>query len=239
MHAIKLIQIILAIAAATIAVVHAHTQVFNAGVDGALGANFQYLIENNFNNVAIENLTSTDLRCRSMSDITGNGVDKLGIDAGETLTIRWDHSNNTVVLAVLPESHKGPCMVYMAPLSSQGDGDVWFKIYEDGYDMQKHQWCSDKLISSWGIMNVTMPKDIPNGDYLVRAEVLALHQIPGIGFTQFYPNCVVVTVSGGTVSTMPKGYAIPGIYAYQDPGIYFSRRDNPADYQIPGPAVIS
>ncbi|KAJ2552283.1 hypothetical protein EV175_003376 [Coemansia sp. RSA 1933] len=239
MYTIKLIQIILAIAAATIAVVHAHTQVYNAGVDGSLGANFQYLIENDYGNAPIQNLTSTDLRCRCKSDITGNGVDKLSIDAGETLKIRWDHANNTVVLAVLPQSHKGPCMVYMAPLSSQGDGDVWFKIYEDGYDTQKNQWCSDKLISSWGIMNVTMPKDIPNGDYLVRTEVLALHQTRVIGATQFYPNCVVVTVSGGTVSSMPKGYAIPGIYGYQDPGIYFSRSDNPVDYQIPGPAVIS
>ncbi|KAJ1934225.1 hypothetical protein GGF37_006446, partial [Kickxella alabastrina] len=33
----------------------------------------------------------------------------------------------------IEESHQGPCFVFMAPLESNGKGDVWFKIFEDGY----------------------------------------------------------------------------------------------------------
>ncbi|KAJ1769081.1 hypothetical protein LPJ74_004315, partial [Coemansia sp. RSA 1843] len=222
-----------------LAVAHAHTQVYNAGANGVLGKDFQYRIENAYGNAPIQDLNSTDLRCRSKSAITGNGVDKLSIDAGETLTIRWDHANNTVSLPVLPRSHLGPCMVYMAPLSSEGNGNVWFKIYEDGYDTNSKAWCSIKLIDSWGMLDVAIPKNIPNGDYLVRAEVLALHQTRVIGDTQFYPNCMVVTVSNGAASSLPKGYSIPGIYGYNDPGIYFARSDNPANYVVPGPPVFT
>ncbi|KAJ2402960.1 hypothetical protein GGI23_000325 [Coemansia sp. RSA 2559] len=235
----KFIGIILALAAIALAVVQAHTQVFNAGVNGVLGANFQYRIEDNFGNVPITDLSSPDLRCRSTAAITGIGVDKLSINAGETLTFKWNHANNSVVLPVLPRSHKGPCMAYMAPLSSQGAGPVWFKIYEEGYDIQAKLWCTDKIINAWGIMNVVVPKNIPDGDYLVRAEVLALHQTVVVGSTQFYPNCFVLTVRNGQGPSMPKGYLIPGIYDYHDPGILYGRNGNLVDYQVPGPPVFT
>ncbi|KAJ1901957.1 hypothetical protein LPJ81_003674 [Coemansia sp. IMI 209127] len=135
----------------------------------------------------------------------------------------------------MPPSHQGPCMAYMAPLSSQGAGPVWFKIFEEGFDSQANLWCTDKVILAWGIMNVVIPANIPHGDYLVRAEVLALHQTVVIGGTQSYPNCIVVTVNNGQAVPMPGIYSIPGIYGYNDPGILFSRMESPVGYQIPGP----
>ncbi|KAJ1662822.1 hypothetical protein EV178_005519 [Coemansia sp. RSA 1646] len=240
MQFFKIIQLILVSTATALTVVHAHTQVYNAGVNGGLGKDFQYRIKNDYGNAPIQNLTSTDLRCRSKNAIiTGTGVDRLSIDAGETLTFRWDHANNSVVLPVLPRSHLGPCMVYMAPLSTKGDGNSWFKIYEDGYDTKMKKWCSIKLIDDWGILNVPIPKNIPNGDYLVRVEVLALHPRLVVGATQFYPNCFVITVSNGAGSSLPKGYSIPGTYGYKDPGVYFARNQDPTNYKIPGPPVFT
>ena len=38
-------------------------------------------------------------------------------------------------------------------------------------------------------MNVKIPSDIAAGDYLLRAEVIALHVASGLGGAQFYASC--------------------------------------------------
>jgi len=38
-------------------------------------------------------------------------------------------------------------------------------------------------------MNVKVPSDIPSGDYLLRAEALALHTAGSNGGAQFYVTC--------------------------------------------------
>ncbi|KAJ1904499.1 hypothetical protein LPJ81_002462 [Coemansia sp. IMI 209127] len=217
----------------------AHTQVFNAGTNGVYGSNFQYEIENDYGNKPVKDLTTNDLRCRSNNTITGDGVDKLTVNAGDKIDIRWRHANDSVSVAVMSLSHVGPCMVYMAPLISQGEGPVWFKIYEDGWCTDAKKWCTIKLIDNNGYLEVTIPENIPSGDYLVRPELLALHQATIVGGAQFYPNCLVVTVTGGTTSTMPFGYSIPGIYSPQDPGILYNRKDDPTTYVIPGPPIFT
>ncbi|KAJ2087061.1 hypothetical protein IW138_005218 [Coemansia sp. RSA 986] len=136
-------------------------------------------------------------------------------------------------------SHAGPCMVYMAPLSSQGDGDVWFKIFEEGYDVDEKKYCTIQVIDNHGRMDVTIPKEIPSGDYIVRAELVALYPTKVVGTTQFYPNCVVVSVTNGAASSLPMGYAIPGIYGYKDEGVLYGRRDDPAKYVVPGPPIFA
>ncbi|KAJ2505511.1 hypothetical protein GGI11_006982 [Coemansia sp. RSA 2049] len=220
-------------------VVIAHTQTYNIGVDGVLGKDFQYRVASDYGNAPIQDLASDALRCRSKRAITSAGVDKLAVEAGQTVTLRWDHANNTVVLPVLPRSHQGPCMVYMAALSTQGDNDAWFKIYEGGFDATQKKWCATRLIDNWGILNVTVPRNIPSGDYLVRSEVLALHPTLVRGATQFYPNCFIATVANGAAATLPRLYPIPGIYGYDDPGVYFSRAQDPTSYTIPGPPLFT
>ncbi|KAJ1769391.1 hypothetical protein IW140_002304 [Coemansia sp. RSA 1813] len=231
-------QIIIVLVATLISFAQAHTQVYNAGASGNLGVDFQYQIKNDYGNGPIKDLDSADLRCRSKSAISGTGVDKISINAGESLDIRWRHYNNSVSVPVMSRSHVGPCMIYMAPLSSQGDGDVWFKIFEEGWDSSAKKWCTVKVIDNDGFFNVTIPSEIPSGNYLVRAELLALHQANKEGGAQFYPNCLAVTVNNGVASSQPKGYAIPGIYSSQDPGILYDRKNDPATYTIPGPPLF-
>ncbi|KAJ1727306.1 hypothetical protein LPJ72_006003, partial [Coemansia sp. Benny D160-2] len=138
----------------------------------------------------------------------------------------------------MSRSHVGPCMVYMAPLSSQGEGNVWFKVFEQGWDTEAKQWCTVMVIDNDGFFDVTIPAEIPSGDYIVRAELLALHKANKEGGAQFYPNCLVVTVNNGRASSQPKGYAIPGIYTPTDPGILYSRSSDPNTYIIPGPPLF-
>ncbi|KAJ1854625.1 hypothetical protein GGH12_004162 [Coemansia sp. RSA 1822] len=136
-------------------------------------------------------------------------------------------------------SHQGPCLGYMAPLESNGEGDVWFKIYEEGWNKETKKWCTNKVIDNDGKLDITIPKDIPDGDYLVRTELIALHQAKQTGGAQLYPNCVVITVAGGTATALPKGYAIPGIYKPEDKGILYDRASDPSSYEIPGPPLFT
>ncbi|KAJ1901376.1 hypothetical protein LPJ66_000837 [Kickxella alabastrina] len=72
----------------------------------------------------------------------------------------------------IDESHQGPCFVFMAPLESGGKGDVWFKIFEDGYS--SGSWCVNKIRKARGKLEITIPEDILPDDYLLRTEIIGL-----------------------------------------------------------------
>lgn len=92
-------------------------------------------------------------------------------------------------------------MVYIAPTSSNGAGDVWVKLAEDGYDGSS--WAVQKLIANKGKHDVTLPSTLADGDYLVRGEIIALHEadkafnVDPVRGAQFYMECIQITVSGG------------------------------------------
>ena len=63
---------------------------------------------------------------------------------------------------------------------------------------------------------VTIPRNIPSGQYLLRAEQLAIHN-PGAA-PQFYIGCGAVDITGGG-SGSPPYFAIPGHIKANDPGV--------------------
>ena len=86
--------------------------------------------------------------------------------------------------------HPGPSQVYMskAPSSAasyDGSGD-WFKIFQEttcnaGGSLLDDKWCSwDKDRVSF-----TIPKDTPDGEYLIRTEHIGLHGAHA-GEAEFY-----------------------------------------------------
>lgn len=63
-------------------------------------------------------------------------------------------------------------------------------------------------------LNQTAP-----GQYLLRAEHLALHTASSVGAAQFYISCAQINVVGsGGGSPSPTGQ-LPGMYKATDPGI--------------------
>ncbi|KAJ2006193.1 hypothetical protein GGI04_001960 [Coemansia thaxteri] len=194
-------------------------------------------------NSPVKNPDSLDLRCRT-DKMSADSTTVCGIVAGSPITLEM-HEGDTANTRFIDPSHLGPCMVYMAPLSSNGAGDAWFKIYEDGYDPATKTWCTQKLMKTDGKLNITLPTDIPSGPYLLRPEIIALHTAdkpyagsdkgPG---AEYYPSCAqIYLVSSSTTTTMPKGYAIPGIYKANDQGILINIYDPVKSYTIPGPPV--
>ena len=150
-------------------------------------------------------------------------------------------------------------------------GPGWFKIFESGYDNDAKQWyvqgnnpilspmvsfvqmeyqilnssrCTEKIIAQDGLISVTIPSGLPTGDYLVRTELLALHQAYR-GDPQFYVGCAQVFVSTGAaaksgLSDVPRAQlvSIPGHVDAADPGVTFDIfNDDPARYVVPGPKI--
>lgn len=130
-------------------------------------------------------------------------------------------------------------------LTAVGPGDGWFKISEAGLvdangGATPQTWAVDDLISSNGSQQITIPSCIEDGQYLLRAEVIALHSASSEGGAQFYMECAQINVSGGTAAQTPSTVAFPGAYSATDPGIlvniYYPLLTN---YTIPGPAVFT
>ncbi|KAJ2326888.1 hypothetical protein GGI00_004618, partial [Coemansia sp. RSA 2681] len=119
-------------------------------------------------------------------------------------------------------------------MESNGQGNAWFKIYEQGYDAAKDMWCTDIVRENHGKLAVKIPTQINNGEYLLRTEIIALHNARTAGEAQFYPNCAQISVTGATFGS-PELYPVSGIYNPTEPGILFDRRKGGATYKIPGP----
>lgn len=59
-----------------------------------------------------------------------------------------------------------------------------FKIQQDGYN--GGDWGTSKVISNGGIHAITIPSCIAPGQYLLRAEMIALHAASSSGGAQLY-----------------------------------------------------
>ena len=65
-------------------------------------------------------------------------------------------------------------------------GLKWFKIWEDGFDVATQTWGVDRMVAADGLVNFTLPECIPAGQYLMRHEIIALHQAYDVEGAQFY-----------------------------------------------------
>ena len=70
---------------------------------------------------------------------------------------------------------------------------------------------------------------ILRSDYLLRAEVIALHTAGGSGGAQFYISCYQITVDGGSGS-VPAGVSFPGAHKASDPGILINIHSKVSNY---------
>jgi lytic cellulose monooxygenase (C1-hydroxylating) len=129
--------------------------------------------------------------------------------------------------------------------TAQPSGLKWFKVYQDGLD-GSGQWGVDRMISSGGWQDFTLPQCIAPGQYLLRAEIIALHSASKQGAAQFYMGCAQINVSGSGTTTGSQTVSFPGAYSASDPGILVSIYNkqgqptgNGTPYQIPGPAVMT
>eukprot|EP01111_Echinosteliopsis_oligospora_P014205 TRINITY_DN52_c0_g1_i1.p1 TRINITY_DN52_c0_g1~~TRINITY_DN52_c0_g1_i1.p1 ORF type:complete len:556 (+),score=185.42 TRINITY_DN52_c0_g1_i1:247-1914(+) len=196
-------------------------------------------------NSPIVDITSADMTCGWLPYASQPANRKLPIAAGSSLTLQFWHDGPYADDFVIDSSHRGPCIIYMA---ADASNPKWFKIWEMGLD-SNNKFCVDYLRSNTGVNNagkgkltVQIPSWVPTGNYLIRTEIIALHEGYAIGKAQFYINCVELSVtnsgsSTAAVSSIPT-VSFPGTYSVTDPGIFYNLYGSylPA-YIIPGPTV--
>ncbi|KAF9005986.1 glycoside hydrolase family 61 protein [Cyathus striatus] len=215
----------------------AHTTIWGVWVNGVdQGDGRNLYIRSPPNNNPVKDLTSDAMACNVNNRVVPQSIP---VEAGDELTFEWYHDERDD--DIIASSHHGPIAVYIAPASSNGTGPVWVKIFEDAYTTS---WAVDRLITSHGQHSVIVP-DLPAGDYLFRAEIIALHEADvlysqnNLRGAQFYMSCVQITVSSNGTDTPSGAAEFPGTYTDSTPGIVWNlyTDQDPAGYQPPGPIV--
>ena len=178
-------------------------------------------------------VTSADMTCGWLPSANSPANRKCPIQAGSSLGIQWHHNSNSPSDDIIDSTHVGPIIFYLAK-SDSGAGNVWFKIYEDGFANGK--WAVDRLIANRGRVDITIPSDIAPGNYLLRGELLALHGAYALNGVQPYVGCVELNIAGSGTAN-PTGVSFPGYYKNTDPGMLMSVYQPFSKYIIPGPAI--
>ncbi|KAH8151885.1 uncharacterized protein LAJ45_03878 [Morchella importuna] len=190
-------------------------------------------------NSPVSSVTSNDIRCNAG---TAGVAGVCTVPAGGTVTIEMHQQpgDRTCTTEAIGGNHDGPVIAYLSKVSDATTADgssSWFKIYQNGL-VSTDYWGTDVLNANCGKQVITIPADIAPGDYLLRAEVIALHVASSTGGAQFYLSCYQLRVTGGG-SANPAGVLFPGAYSASDPGILFNLYASYTSYTVPGPAVYA
>jgi cellulase len=226
---------VLAVAAAS-QLASAHTTVWNIlvnGKDAGVGNVQGGYIDSPPNNSPVKDVTSKDVEC-NVANIKASK--SITVKGGDKIAFEWHHDTNSASDDIIASSHKGPIMVYA---SKAGSSYSWTKIWEDGLTGGK--WAVDKLLAGSytgkpGQHDMTLPNLAP-GDYVLRPEIIALHEGNKQGGAQLYMECVHVKVEGSGTATLPAGVSFPGAYKATDAGILFDIYSGATSYTAPGPKV--
>ena len=110
---------------------------------------------------------------------------------------------------------KESCVSFIPSSSTE-----WFKISELG-EMRPGDpgsWVQGK-VALGSPVNVSLPLDLPAGEYLVRNEIISLQNAQTVGGAEYYPSCLQISLKlGGNVVASPTVH-FPGAYSETDPGI--------------------
>ncbi|KAH7343175.1 glycosyl hydrolase family 61-domain-containing protein [Rhizoctonia solani] len=165
------------------------------------------------------------------------------VTAGSTIKMSWeDHPGDTW------NHDLGPLMTYMTKVPSgqtadkfNPSGASWFKVAQAGIG-SNGKWAQASLMSG-AFHSVTIPKNIPSGQYIMRHEIIALHLADKRGGVEFYGGCIQFNVKGGTGgANFLNGVAtakFPGGYKLDDKGIHVNVFNKGFKYTFPGPAIAS
>ncbi|KAH8723226.1 glycoside hydrolase [Phaeosphaeriaceae sp. PMI808] len=174
------------------------------------------------------------------------------ITAGETVRVRWWNPGPW------PSNHKGPVIDYIAPCNGScrtvdARALKFVKIAELGWinnSRDEGYWAADKLLDDDSSWNITIPRDLKAGEYVLRTEIIALHQahlVVGNGTyssigAELYPQCINLKVVSNGTKTITGGVDARTLYTGAELGLAYrtlhTTREH-ADYVIPGPAIWS
>lgn len=183
--------------------------------------------------------------------------------AGEKVTFTWHHEGTCGGGEEGWDcSHHGWTSTWLAPCNGDcKDVDKtkleFFKIHEsaliDYRDGRYSSGTSQGQVGFWGTdaifyeqgnkQSVTIPKEIPSGNYVLRTEVVSIHNNGDVANRQFWPQAFNIKVTGGDDSApVPAGKKGTELYHADDALLQWDLYWHPAGKTIgtsPGPQLAS
>ncbi|KAI0154997.1 lytic polysaccharide monooxygenase [Xylariaceae sp. FL1272] len=226
-----------------------------------IGEPYQYLRPSPNGNNFISNVNSTDMRCNvgASSGLT-NQTETATIQAGDEIGFGIDETFG----------HPGIQQVYLSRAPDQDESSVsaaavydgsgdWVRIYSltttptwpNGTGTAGKNsfveaqpgavdWATHKLTN----FTFGLSEDTPEGEYLLRAEGMAVHAAHKPGGAQFYVSCAQIRIVskagslGRSRSDFGPSVRIPGVYRGNEPGILIPQFwSSLMRYTTPGPAL--
>ncbi|KAM0328077.1 hypothetical protein ACHAQA_005480 [Verticillium albo-atrum] len=243
----KTIAMVLGLWASAAPLVHTHTLLSKLYIDEVSqgdGTCLRMPEDGEKTTSPVDGLESEDMACGANGNTPAAFV--CPAPAGATLTFEFRTWPDASTAGSIDASHVGPCSIYVKkvddPLSDPAAGDGWVKIWHEGYDEAAGQWCVDKLVANNGLLSFELPAGLARGNYLVRSEILALHQAYSKGDPQYYVGCAQVYVEAGPDTfDVPEEYtvSIPGYVDGSEKGNKFDVWNPEWPYPIPGPKPYS
>ncbi|KAI4852836.1 hypothetical protein E4T45_04557 [Aureobasidium sp. EXF-8846] len=221
--------------------IEAHYTFTQLLVNGApVGRDWQYIRQHTRGYMPTKygEILQNDFRCNTGAG-SGANTQVYTVKPGDKIGMKQGFGANGI-------EHPGPAQVYLSKApgsvkSYDGSGD-WFKVQQDllcksgnAQALKNDAWCI------WKKNNIefTVPNNIPDGEYLVRSEHIAIHGAHDKQ-AEFYYSCAQIKVQGGKGNSVPKGVKIPGVYQINDKAINFSVWGSATTYpDLPGPAVAA
>lgn len=185
------------------------------------------------------------------------------VDAGSDVKFTWQHDGECKGEEVGWDcSHHGWTATWLAPCN----GDCanvnkeelsFFKIHqaglidypagtrytEGGDTADTGYWGTDDIFYKNGnTQTVTIPKDLPSGNYVLRTEVASVHNNGAVSERQFWPQALNIAIQNGNDNAqVPAGIKATEIYSSSDPQLTFDLYNHEAGvtFDAPGPAVAS
>ncbi|KAG8694846.1 hypothetical protein FRC09_009564 [Ceratobasidium sp. 395] len=124
-----------------------------------------------------------------------------------------------------------------------GVGAKWFKTDQVG--KKNNKWVQASLMTG-ATFKTKIPETLADGDYLVRHEIIALHNAGSKGGVEFYPSCLQLRIqnsnAGRSIITASPTVSFPGAYSATDPGILvdvFSQAADGSEYVFPAGPIAN
>ncbi|KAI0133761.1 glycosyl hydrolase family 61-domain-containing protein [Xylariales sp. AK1849] len=186
--------------------------------------------------LGLSSYTSPDIICHR------NGTNARGyaaVAAGDKVYIQWRG---------WPEGHKSPVIDYLASCGEEGCQSIdkteleFFKINQRGLinalvQQPCGEWATDQLIANNNSWLVEIPPAIKPGFYVLRTEILALHN--ATSGVQHYPQCLNLEITGNGTE-IPVGVLGKNLYNATQPGLKegLNITTGVTSYAVPGPTLI-